>query len=152
VGVELVERGFRPGDLKGCDLVFCCADDGRVNAEVARRARGLGLWVCQSSEPCEGNLDVPAVVEAGGLRLTLSTQGASPAVAKALRSHFETQLRASDLQWLLTRLEGLRPRMKADPELKAALLKRLADSRAVLLALAPRSPRGRRRLADLLRP
>jgi precorrin-2 dehydrogenase / sirohydrochlorin ferrochelatase len=85
---KLVRRGFERGDLKGCRLLFCCADDAGINASAARQARAKGIWVCQSSQPEEGDLQVPAVLRAGGLHLTLSTGGASPALGKALRAHF----------------------------------------------------------------
>jgi siroheme synthase-like protein len=150
--LELVERGFEGSDLRNARLLFCCADSAEVNAFAARQARALGIWVCQAAEPDEGDLRSPAVVEAGGLQLTLSTGGASPFLAKALRAHFESRLKASDLKWFLGKLEDLRPKMKADPELKARILRRLGDPAVVARALAPKSKDGRRRLQALLKP
>lgn len=150
--VKLVRRGFERGDLKGCRLLFCCTDDAGINASAARQARAQGIWVCQSSRPEEGDLQVPAVLRAGGLRLTLSTGGASPALAKALRAHFEATLNASDLRWFLRQLEVRRTKMKSDPEFKARLLKRLLAPGVLTRILAPRSAAGRRRLQSLLKP
>jgi len=84
--------------------------------------------------------------------MTLSTRGASPALAKALRAHFEQLLAASDLKWLLGRLEALRPRLKADPAFKARLLERLHRKGLAARALARRSKAGRQRLQSLLKP
>ncbi|HTB23444.1 MAG TPA: NAD(P)-dependent oxidoreductase [bacterium] len=150
--VRILRRGFEPRDLKGCRLLFCCSDDETVNSLAARRARAAGVWVCQSSRPEQGDLRVPAVARAGGLRMTLSTGGASPAMAKALRSHFESLLRASDLAWFLRRLEALRPAMKSDPQFKARLLRRLIVPEVLSRVLARRSPAGRRGLQALLKP
>lgn len=150
--VRLLPRPFRPGDARGCRLLFCCADAAPVNAAAARAGRARGAWVCQAAEPSQGDLRVPAVVRAAGLQLTLSTGGASPALARDLRRRLQADLRASDLAWLLRRLEALRPRLKADPALKRRLLKRLRSSGALGLALKPRSARCRRRLENILEP
>jgi precorrin-2 dehydrogenase / sirohydrochlorin ferrochelatase len=149
--VEIIRRGFEAGDLRGCRILFCCADDLEVNAFAARQARALGAWVCQASNPGSGDLHVPAVVKAAGLQLTLSTGGASPAMAKALRAWFEESLKASDLEWFLGQLEVLRPSLKADPALAQALRKRLSEPGVVERALAPRSKLGRSRLQALLK-
>jgi siroheme synthase-like protein len=149
---KLARRGFERKDLKDCRLLFCCTDDAELNASAARLARAKGIWVCQTSRPEEGDLRVPAVVRAGGLHLTLSTGGASPAVAKALRSHFEVHLRASDLRWFLRQLRAQRPKMKSDPGFKARLLERVLAPVVLSGVLAPRSAAGRRRLQSLLKP
>jgi siroheme synthase-like protein len=150
--IEIVQRAFEGGDLRHCRLLFCCASDAGVNAFAALQARALGVWVCQASDPEDGDLRVPAVVHAGGIAMTISTHGASPALAKALRIHFERLLKASDLAWLLARLEALRPRMKADPALKERLVGRVTEPANVARALAPRSKAGRERLQRLLKP
>ncbi len=151
-GVDLVRRPFRATDLKGCRLVFCCADAPGPNAAAAREGRTRGVWVCQAQEPSQGDLQVPAVARAGGLALALSTGGASPAVARGLRLRLEALLRGSDLPWLLGRLRRLRPRLKADPALKARVLARATTPAALALALAPRAGSRRRRLESLLEP
>lgn len=148
---EIIKRGFEGGDLRGCRVLFCCADDKDVNAFAARQARALGIWVCQASAPDEGDLHVPAVVRAAGVQMTLSTGGSSPAMARSLRAHFELRLKGSDLQWFLAQLEALRPRMKSDPDFGARLRKRLEDPAVSEKALAPRSKSGRARLEALLK-
>jgi siroheme synthase-like protein len=151
-GAEHRARPFEPGDLRGCRLLFCCTPDAELNAFAARQARALGAWVCQAGDADEGDLRVPAVVSAAGLQLTLSTGGASPAMAKALRAHFEAWLKASDLAWVLAELKKMRPALKKDPKAKEALLKRLTAKAALDLMLAKRGKTGRARLQKLLRP
>ncbi len=148
---EYLQRGFEPGDLRGCRVLFCCTPDADLNAFAARQAKALGAWVCQAAEPDQGDLRVPAVIAAAGLQMTLSTGGASPAMAKALRQHFEKSLKGSDLAFVLAELKKLRPLLKKDPKLKAALLKRLAVPKAVELMLKPRSKAGRAALQKLLK-
>ncbi|HXC64483.1 MAG TPA: NAD(P)-dependent oxidoreductase [bacterium] len=146
-----LRRPLRAGDLKGCRLLFCCSDDPRANARAAALARARGVWVCQAAEPSQGDLRVPSTFKAAGLGLTLSTGGASPALAKALRQRLQKQLNASDLAWLLAQLARRRQAFKADPRAKAALLRRLLGGRGLDLALAPRRADRRRALMALFR-
>lgn len=148
---ELRLRGFEPQDLRGCRLLFCCASDADANAYAARQARALGAWVCQAAEPAQGDLRVPAVIEAAGLLLTLSTGGASPAIAKALRQRLEKQLKGSDLAFVLAELGKRRAALKADPKAKAKLLKALTAPKALDLMLAPRNAARHKQLLKLLR-
>ncbi len=148
---ELLLRPFEPEDLRGCRLLFCCTPDADVNAYAARQAKALGAWVCQAAEPSQGDLRVPAVIRAAGLLLTLSTGGASPALAKALRARIEKLFKGSDLAFVLAELGKRRAALKADPKAKARLLKALTAPKALDLMLAPRSPARHKQLLKLLR-
>lgn len=150
-GAEYLQRAFEPGDLRGCRVLFCCTPDADLNAFAARQAKALGAWVCQAEAPDQGDLRVPAVIAAAGVQMTLSTGGASPAIAKALRQHFEKALKGSDLAFVLAELKKLRPALKADPKLKAAMLKGIASPKALDLMLKPRSKAGRAALTKLLK-
>ncbi len=147
---EYLARAFEPGDLRGCRLLFCCTPDAELNAFAARQAKALGAWVCQAAEPDQGDLRVPAVISAAGLQMTLSTGGASPALAKALRAHFEKSLKASDLGFVLAGMKKLRPALKKDPAAKAALIKQIASCMAAGLgADAGPAPQGRTAMPQL---
>jgi precorrin-2 dehydrogenase/sirohydrochlorin ferrochelatase len=148
---ELLLRPFEGGDLRGCRLLFCCTADADVNAFAARQARALGAWTCQAAEPAQGDLRVPAVIRVAGLLLTLSTGGASPALAKALRQRLESQLKGSELGFVLAELGKRRAALKADPKAKAKLLKALTAPKALDLILAPRSAARRQKLQKILR-
>jgi precorrin-2 dehydrogenase/sirohydrochlorin ferrochelatase len=148
---ELALRPFEPSDLRGVRLLFCCTPDAELNAYAARQARALGAWTCQAAEPSQGDLRVPAFIEAAGILLTLSTGGASPAIAKALRQRLEKQFKGSDLAFVLGDLAKRRVQLKAEPKAKAKLLKALCAPKALDLMLAPRTPAGRKKLQALLR-
>lgn len=148
---EFLKRSFEPADLRACRILFCCTPDAELNAFAARQARALGAWVCQAGEADQGDLRVPAIVDAAGVQMTLSTGGASPALAKALRVHFEKSLKGSDLGFVLAELKKLRPKLKQDPAAKAALLTRIASAQAVALMLAPKTKVGHARLQKMLK-
>ena len=148
---KLLLRPLKAGDLKGCRLLFCCASEAQANAQAALWGRRAGTWICQTEEPSQGNLQVPAVIRAGGLSLTLSTGGASPALAKALRQHWEQSLKVSDLAWVLAQLKRRRAALKADPRKKNELLAQLKTKQALALMLKARTAQTRRQLAALLK-
>lgn len=83
--VELVERPFEPVDVEGMSLIFAATDDPATNAEVAAAARGAGAWVNVADAPELGDFFVPASVKRGAVEVSVSTAGASPALAAWLR-------------------------------------------------------------------
>ena len=83
-GIELVAKPYRAEQLYGASLVIAAGPD-EVNGRVVADARQIGAWVCSTSDPDAGDFTVPAVWRSGRLVLTVSTSGASPALASALR-------------------------------------------------------------------
>jgi precorrin-2 dehydrogenase/sirohydrochlorin ferrochelatase len=83
--VELLRRGFEPGDLDGACLAVCATDDQELNRMVAAEADRRGLFVNVVDVPSLCSFIVPAVVRRGELTLAVSTGGASPAAARRLR-------------------------------------------------------------------
>lgn len=79
-------RNYRGGDLKDAFLVFACTSSVEVNTRVAGDAAHLVNVVDMSSE---GNFIVPSVVRRGPLIMTVSTGGASPALARAIRKDLQ---------------------------------------------------------------
>jgi siroheme synthase-like protein len=78
-------RGYAPGDLAGAALAIAATDDRGVNAAVAAEGLGRGILVNVVDDPAAGNVHTPAVVRRGDLLLTVSTGGASPALAARIR-------------------------------------------------------------------
>ncbi len=87
--VELVARPYAPGDLEGSSLVFAATDDSRVNEAVHREAERRGLLVNVADDPDHCSFFVPSSLARGPVRIAISTQGASPALARRLREMIE---------------------------------------------------------------
>ncbi|MCU0259552.1 MAG: bifunctional precorrin-2 dehydrogenase/sirohydrochlorin ferrochelatase [Ilumatobacteraceae bacterium] len=85
--VEVRERAFDPVDLDGVRLVVTATGDAAVDAEVAGAARERGLWVNAADQAEDCGFILPAVARAGTLTIAVSTDGASPALARRLRDH-----------------------------------------------------------------
>ena len=87
-----VARSYAEGDLAGAALAFAATDDGGVNAAVALEGRARGVWVNAADDPAHCDAILPAVVRRGAVTVAVSTGGASPALARAVRQRIEAAL------------------------------------------------------------
>jgi siroheme synthase-like protein len=87
-----VARSYAEGDLAGAALAFAATDDGGVNAEVAHDGRIRGVWVNAADDPAHCDAILPAVLRRGEITVAVSTGGASPALARAVRERLERAL------------------------------------------------------------
>ena len=86
-----VARDYRVGDLAGYQLAWVAADE-RVSAAVAQEGRTRGVWVNAADEPARCDFILPSVIRRGRLVVAVSTGGASPAAARAIREELEAYL------------------------------------------------------------
>lgn len=87
--VQVVQREYRTGDLDEAWLVVAATDDPTANAAVARDAAAARIWVNVVDDPALSSFIVPAVVRRGSITIGVSTGGASPALAGAVRDIIE---------------------------------------------------------------
>ena len=106
-GIEVVAQPYQAEQLHGASLVIA-AGPTEVNGQVVADARRIGAWVCSTSDPEAGDFTVPAVWTSGPLVLTVSTSGASPALAAALRDR-AAQALGPAAAGMATLLAELRP-------------------------------------------
>jgi siroheme synthase-like protein len=85
-------RVYRDGDLIGVALAFVATGDVGVNAAVAAEGRRRGVWVNAADDPAHCDFILPAVLRRGALAIAVSTGGASPALARAIREELERHL------------------------------------------------------------
>lgn len=82
---ELRERAYRVEDLDGTRLVITATGDPVVDATVAADADERGIWVNAADQPDDCSFILPAIARRGRLSIAVSTDGASPALARRLR-------------------------------------------------------------------
>lgn len=80
------KRNYRKGDLQGAFIVIAATSSAILNTRIAQDAKCLVNVV---DMPSEGNYIVPSLVKRGHLTIAISTEGASPAVSKAIRKEIE---------------------------------------------------------------
>ncbi len=90
---------YREDHLEGAALVFACATP-KVNAQVVTDAHARGVLVNTATSPDEGDFTLPAVVRRGDLTLAVSTEGASPALARRIREKFEAEYDEAFAEWV----------------------------------------------------
>ena len=83
--VVCVERPFEAADLTGVRVVVACTNQPAVNDEVTRLALQAGLLVNHAGRAEAGNLRFPAVLERGGVMISLSSGAELPMLTQALR-------------------------------------------------------------------
>jgi len=88
-GVKLVRRQFRAEDLEGKFLVISATDDRAVNEAVAHGAKERDMLVNVVDVPKLCNFYVNSLVRRGDLAISISTGGASPALAKKIREDLD---------------------------------------------------------------
>ncbi|HYN32048.1 MAG TPA: bifunctional precorrin-2 dehydrogenase/sirohydrochlorin ferrochelatase [Ilumatobacteraceae bacterium] len=87
VGVaEVRARAFEPADLDGIRLVVTATGDAEVDAAVSAVARERGIWTNAADQPIDCEFILPAVARVGRVTVAVSTDGASPALARELRN------------------------------------------------------------------
>ena len=87
--VEILHRLYEYGDLEGAKLAFAATDSREVNALVAQEAKERGVPINVADRPAEGDFTVPSTLRRGGLQVAVSTGGASPILARRIRSELE---------------------------------------------------------------
>lgn len=78
-------REFSPEDLDGAFLIFAATNDRETNLAVKKSAADHQL-VTIVDDPAQSDFKVPATVKRGKLSIAISTSGASPILAKKIRS------------------------------------------------------------------
>lgn len=88
--VEHHARPFEPTDLDGCALAIAATADRAVNEHVAELAKSRALPVNVVDDARSGNFIFPSVIDRSPVQIAVSTGGASPVLARQLRTRLES--------------------------------------------------------------
>ena len=91
---ELLARTFAPADLDGVQIAVAATDEERVNRAVSEAAQARNIPVNVVDAPALCSFIFPAIVDRDPLLVSISTGGASPVLARWLRSRIESWLPA----------------------------------------------------------
>ncbi|UQZ90087.1 hypothetical protein C4J81_13090 [Deltaproteobacteria bacterium Smac51] len=125
---------FEPELLDGVSLAFIATSDSELNLAAAQAARGRGIWVNMADNPREGDFFLPAVVNRGPFRLTVSTGGGGPALAAIIAERLR-EIFGPEYGRLASLLGILRPYVLAsglEEDERRAVFNRLAESEELL--------------------
>lgn len=80
-----LSREYQKGDLKNSFLVIGATQKASINEEIAREAREVKALVNIVDSPLLCDFFVPSLLRRGKLTISISTDGASPALAKKIK-------------------------------------------------------------------
>lgn len=89
-------REYRPGDASGHPLVFVAIGAPAIAEAVTRDARHHGAWVNAADDPIRCDFILPSILRRGRLAVAVSTGGACPGLARAIREALEARFPAAD--------------------------------------------------------
>jgi precorrin-2 dehydrogenase / sirohydrochlorin ferrochelatase len=93
VGLAAYEaRDYSPGDLKGYALVVSATGDPVINDQIVDEAHAEGIWLNVVDDPARSDFYFTAVHRDGEVLVSVSTEGASPALAQAIRGLIRDRL------------------------------------------------------------
>ncbi|MDD6088575.1 MAG: bifunctional precorrin-2 dehydrogenase/sirohydrochlorin ferrochelatase [Desulfovibrionaceae bacterium] len=87
--VSLLSRRVEKEDILTSDLVFAASGDSDVNQMLADLCKAKNILCNCADNPAKSTFFVPAVVKKGRISIAVSTDGASPALARSLRKRLE---------------------------------------------------------------
>jgi len=103
---------YKRRTLKGALLVVAATHDRKLNERIFRDAERRGMLCNVADVPGLCNFILPAVHREGPIAVAVSTGGASPALAKRLRSMIAAIVRPEHAE-LAEELRAMRPDVKA---------------------------------------
>ena len=108
--IQVIRRQYRAGDLERAFLVISATDSKKINESIAEEAREEKILCNIVDDPSLCDFYVPSICERDDLKIAISTNGKSPAVAKKIKEEL-SQLYGPQIGSLLKGLGSLRKKL-----------------------------------------
>jgi precorrin-2 dehydrogenase / sirohydrochlorin ferrochelatase len=112
--VMVEKRVFQESDLLDKDLVIAATNDKSVNQLISKLAKKRRLLCNVADTPPFCDFYLSSIVQKGNLKVAISTNGASPTVAKRLKEVLNETLSETDINDLLVNIQAIRQRLGGD--------------------------------------
>ena len=90
--IKYKTREFKAKDLDGIDIVIAAVDDAKLQEKIYKKASKRKI-LCNAVDLADYcHFIFPSIIRKGDLVLSISTSGASPAMAKYLKKAFESYI------------------------------------------------------------
>jgi len=131
--VKILRRPFREADVDSAAVVIAATNDPDVNTRVAAAAQLANVPVNVVDQPGLCSFFLPAVVRRGPLVIGVSTSGASPALAKAVRRKLDKEF-GEEYDKFIELLGSFRRQVLAsvpDPDQRKQIFEEMASEQAL---------------------
>jgi len=109
--IEYLAREFQMADVNDRVIVIAATDDRNVNRQVSESASDKGIPVNVVDDPELCRFITPSIIDRSPVQIAISTGGASPVLARLLRTRLETYIPAAYGR-LAILVESFRDRVK----------------------------------------
>ena len=92
--IEHAAKKYEDSDLDDAVLVIGATDDLQINRQIASAARARKIPVNVVDNPTDGNFIMPSVIDRSPVVAAVSTGGASPVLARLIRTRLESLIPA----------------------------------------------------------
>lgn len=110
--IKFIERDYEFDDEKDFDIVIAATEIDELNNTIANRCRDQAILVNSVDQAEYCDFYVPSIVDAGAVKIAISTDGRAPALAQKLRLELEQNL-DQDFQNLVERIARFREKIKS---------------------------------------
>lgn len=94
------QRAYETGDIKGFDIVIVATDTVTLHKAIYEESRSSRILVNSVDDTAYCDFIFPSYIKRGDLTISISTSGASPALAKRLRLYIEKLIPTSMVTFL----------------------------------------------------
>jgi len=109
--VRLIDPAGGGADVEGAAVVFVSPMHEAFGHELFERARERGTLVCTLDRPAASTFVNPASTDVSGLRITVASGGAAPALVKRIREDLEAILQDRRMEAFVHRLTEMRAKL-----------------------------------------
>jgi precorrin-2 dehydrogenase/sirohydrochlorin ferrochelatase len=98
--IVIKKRSYKRGDIDGYDIVIVATNGVRIHKEIYEESRNSRILVNSVDDTAYCDFIFPSYIKKGDLTISISTSGASPAMAKRLRQYIEKLIPSNIVQFL----------------------------------------------------
>ena len=110
--IRHLARKYQDGDIADCALVIAATDDRALNETISQRAKDNNIPVNVVDNPDLCSFIMPSIIDRSPVQIAVSTGGASPVLARMIRTRLEGLI-PSSYGRLGALVESFRDKVKA---------------------------------------
>lgn len=123
-GIRYSVAAFNPNFLDNKQLILVATDNAELNAEIVALSKARNILVNVADTPTKCDFYLGSIVTKGPVKIAISTNGASPTLAKRLRQFLE-QLLPENIGDITQQLQQYRNQITGDFQQKVKELNEL---------------------------